>query len=59
MHLAVLCIFKMFAFLSLVAFPGSQTHDFGITSNMLYCLSFKKAKQQQQKLLNPSKLVIY
>ncbi len=30
-------------FLSALAFPGNRTHDFGVTSAMLYHLSYRKA----------------
>jgi len=28
--------------LSLLAFPGNQTHDLGDASTILYCLSYRK-----------------
>ncbi len=33
-----------FTFLSALAFPGNRTHDLGVTSAMLYHLSYRKAK---------------
>ncbi len=30
-------------FLSALAFPGNRTHDLGVTSAMLYHLSYRKA----------------